>query len=70
MLVDLARNDLSIHGKIQRFPNWRKFIFFSRDSYGFEVVTDVKEDQNPYEMIATTFHKELWVALQNTKQCN
>jgi anthranilate/para-aminobenzoate synthase component I len=27
MLVDLARNDLSIHGKIQRFPNWKKFIF-------------------------------------------
>lgn len=56
MLVDLARNDLSIHGKNTTVSKLKEIHFFSHVIHMVsEVVTDVKEDQNPYEMIATTF---------------
>uniref|UniRef100_UPI0028AE2E91 anthranilate synthase component I family protein n=1 Tax=Soonwooa sp. TaxID=1938592 RepID=UPI0028AE2E91 len=56
MLVDLARNDLSIHGKNTTVSKLKKIHFFSHVIHMVsEVVAYVSENQNPYEMIATTF---------------
>ncbi|MGC4129586.1 MAG: anthranilate synthase component I family protein [Bergeyella sp.] len=56
MLVDLARNDLSIFGKNTTVSKLKEIHFFSHVIHMVsEVVADVSENQNPYEMIATTF---------------
>ena len=56
MLVDLARNDLSILGKNTTVSKLKEIQFFSHVIHMVsEVTADVSEDQNPYEMIATTF---------------
>lgn len=56
MLVDLARNDLSIHGKNTQVSKLKEIHFFSHVIHMVsEVVADVADGQNPYEMIATTF---------------
>ena len=56
MLVDLARNDLSIHGKNTQVSKLKEIHFFSHVIHMVsEVVADVDANQNPYEMIATTF---------------
>ena len=56
MLVDLARNDLSILGKNTKVSKLKEIQFFSHVIHMVsEVTTEVSEDQNPYEMIATTF---------------
>ncbi|MGX9985667.1 anthranilate synthase component I family protein [Soonwooa purpurea] len=56
MLVDLARNDLSIHGKNTTVTKLKEIHFFSHVIHMVsEVVADVSENQNPYEMIAITF---------------
>lgn len=56
MLVDLARNDLSIHGKNTSVSKLKEIHFFSHVIHMVsEVIADVSENQNPYEMIATTF---------------
>lgn len=56
MLVDLARNDLSIHGKNTSVSKLKEIHFFSHVIHMVsEVIADVTENQNPYEMIATTF---------------
>ena len=56
MLVDLARNDLSICGKNTQVSKLKEIQFFSHVIHMVsEVTTDVSENQNPYEMIATTF---------------
>ncbi len=56
MLVDLARNDLSICGKNTTVTKLKEVQFFSHVIHLVsEVTADVEENQNPYEMIATTF---------------
>lgn len=56
MLVDLARNDLSILGKNTKVSKLKEIQFFSHVIHMVsEVIADVPENQNPYEMIATTF---------------
>ena len=56
MLVDLARNDLSILGKNTQVSKLKEIQFFSHVIHMVsEVTTEVSDDQNPYEMIATTF---------------
>lgn len=56
MLVDLGRNDLSIHGKNITVTKLKEIHFFSHVIHMVsEVVADVSENQNPFEMIATTF---------------
>ncbi|MGZ5188467.1 MAG: anthranilate synthase component I family protein [Kaistella sp.] len=56
MLVDLARNDLSILGKNTQVSKLKEIQFFSHVIHMVsEVTTEVPDDQNPYEMIATTF---------------
>jgi len=56
MLVDLARNDLSILGKNTKVSKLKEIQFFSHVIHMVsEVITEVSVDQNPYEMIATTF---------------
>ncbi|MGA9213358.1 anthranilate synthase component I family protein [Kaistella sp.] len=56
MLVDLARNDLSILGKNTKVSKLKDIQFFSHVIHMVsEVIADVSDDQNPYEMIATTF---------------
>ena len=56
MLVDLARNDLSILGKNTTVSKLKEIQFFSHVIHMVsEVTAEVSEDQNPYEMIATTF---------------
>lgn len=56
MLVDLARNDLSILGKNTKVSKLKEIQFFSHVIHMVsEVTADVSGDQNPYEMIATTF---------------
>ncbi len=56
MLVDLARNDLSILGKNTQISKLKEIQFFSHVIHMVsEVTTEVAENQNPYEMIATTF---------------
>lgn len=56
MLVDLARNDLSILGKNTQVSKLKEIQFFSHVIHMVsEVTTEVSADQNPFEMIATTF---------------
>ena len=56
MLVDLGRNDLSIHGKNTKVTKLKEIHFFSHVIHMVsEVVAEVSKDQNPFEMIATTF---------------
>lgn len=56
MLVDLARNDLSICGQKTTVSKLKEIQFFSHVIHMVsEVTADVSTDQNPYEMIATTF---------------
>lgn len=56
MLVDLARNDLSILGKNTKVTKLKEIQFFSHVIHMVsEVTTEVTDAQNPYEMIATTF---------------
>ncbi|MDP2454096.1 MULTISPECIES: anthranilate synthase component I family protein [unclassified Kaistella] len=56
MLVDLARNDLSICGKNTTVTKLKEVQFFSHVIHLVsEVTAEVSENQNPYEMIATTF---------------
>ena len=56
MLVDLGRNDLSIHGKNTTVTKLKEIHFFSHVIHMVsEVVADVEKNQNPFEMIATTF---------------
>ena len=56
MLVDLARNDLSIFGKNTQVSKLKEIQFFSHVIHMVsEVTAEVSADQNPYEMIATTF---------------
>lgn len=56
MLVDLARNDLSICGKNTTVTKLKEVQFFSHVIHLVsEVTADVEENQNPYQMIATTF---------------
>ncbi|MDO5616152.1 MAG: anthranilate synthase component I family protein [Cruoricaptor ignavus] len=56
MLVDLARNDLSICGKNTTVSKLKEIHFFSHVIHMVsEVTAEVSENQNPYEMIATTF---------------
>ncbi len=56
MLVDLARNDLSILGKNTQVSKLKEIQFFSHVIHMVsEVTTEVQDHQNPYEMIATTF---------------
>lgn len=56
MLVDLARNDLSILGRNTQVSKLKEIQFFSHVIHMVsEVTTEVSEEQNPYEMIATTF---------------
>lgn len=56
MLVDLARNDLSIYGKNTTVTKLKEIHFFSHVIHLVsEVVADVEPLQNPFEMIAATF---------------
>lgn len=56
MLVDLARNDLSICGKNTRVTKLKEIQFFSHVIHMVsEVTAEIPDGQNPYEMIATTF---------------
>lgn len=56
MLVDLARNDLSICGQKTTVSKLKEIQFFSHVIHMVsEVTADVSAGQNPYEMIATTF---------------
>ncbi|MEC5394953.1 anthranilate synthase component I family protein [Bergeyella sp. RCAD1439] len=56
MLVDLARNDLSIHGQNTSVEKLKEIQFFSHVIHMVsEVSTEVSAKQNPYEMIASTF---------------
>lgn len=56
MLVDLARNDLSIMGKNTTVSKLKEIHFFSHVIHMVsEVTADVAKGTNPFEMIATTF---------------
>ena len=56
MLVDLARNDLSILGKNTKVSKLKEIQFFSHVIHMVsEVTAEIPDHQNPYEMIATTF---------------
>lgn len=56
MLVDLARNDLSICGKNTQVSKLKEIHFFSHVIHMVsEVTADVAPDQNPFEMVAKTF---------------
>jgi len=56
MLVDLARNDISILGKNTKVSKLKEIQFFSHVIHMVsEVTTEVSDNQNPYEMIAKTF---------------
>ncbi|MGS0747023.1 anthranilate synthase component I family protein [Halpernia sp. GG3] len=56
MLVDLARNDLSIIGKNTTVTKLKEIQFFSHVIHMVsEVTAEVLPNQNPFEMIATTF---------------
>lgn len=56
MLVDLARNDLSIHGRNTKVTKLKEIQFFSHVIHMVsEVTSELSKDQNPYEMLATTF---------------
>lgn len=56
MLVDLARNDLSILGKNTQVTKLKEIQFFSHVIHMVsEVSAEVPEGQNPFEMMSTTF---------------
>lgn len=56
MLVDLARNDLSIYGKNTKVTKLKEIQFFSHVIHMVsEVTADLKPNQNPFSMMATTF---------------
>lgn len=56
MLVDLARNDLSILGKKTTVTKLKQIQFFSHVIHMVsEVTAEIEENQNPFEVIATTF---------------
>ena len=56
MLVDLARNDLSIYGKNTKVTKYKEIHFYSHVIHMVsEVTAEISENQNPYEMIAATF---------------
>lgn len=56
MLVDLARNDLSILGKNTTVTKLKEIQFFSHVIHMVsEVTAELSKNQNPYEMVATTF---------------
>lgn len=56
MLVDLARNDLSIMGKNTQVSKLKEIHFYSHVIHMVsEVTAEVTEETNPFEMIATTF---------------
>ncbi len=56
MLVDLARNDLSILGKNTTVTKLKEIQFFSHVIHMVsEVCADVEKNTNPFEMIAKTF---------------
>ncbi|NAW50268.1 anthranilate synthase component I family protein [Elizabethkingia argentiflava] len=56
MLVDLARNDLSILGKNTRVSKLKEIHFFSHVIHMVsEVAADVEPGTNTFEMIGTTF---------------
>lgn len=56
MLVDLARNDLSILGKNTKVTKLKEIQLFSHVIHMVsEVTTEISSDTNPFEMIATTF---------------
>ncbi len=56
MLVDLARNDLSICGKNTTVSKLKEIHFFSHVIHMVsEVTAEVSPEQNPFEMISTTF---------------
>lgn len=56
MLVDLARNDLSILGKNTSVTKLKEIQLFSHVIHMVsEVTADLEKDTNPFAMIATTF---------------
>lgn len=56
MLVDLARNDLSIYGRNTTVTKLKEIHFFSHVIHLVsEVTADLAEEQNPFEVIAATF---------------
>ena len=56
MLVDLARNDLSILGENTKVSKLKEIQFFSHVIHMVsEVTAEVTADQNAFEMIASTF---------------
>lgn len=56
MLVDLARNDLSILGKKTQVTKLKEIHFFSHVIHMVsEVTSEIPKDTNPFEMIANTF---------------
>ena len=56
MLVDLARNDLSIFGKNTKVSKLKEIQFFSHVIHMVsEVTAEVEKNQNPFEIIAATF---------------
>lgn len=56
MLVDLARNDLSICGRNTQVSKLKEIHFFSHVIHMVsEVTAEVAADQNPYDMVAATF---------------
>ena len=56
MLVDLARNDLSRHGKMVRVENYREVQFFSNVIHLVSKVTGIKKADTPtMNIVADTF---------------
>ena len=56
MLVDLARNDLSIYGTNAKVSKLKEIQFFSHVIHMVsEVTTSLKVQQNPFDIIAATF---------------
>ncbi|MDB4767418.1 anthranilate synthase component I family protein [Flavobacteriaceae bacterium] len=56
MLVDLARNDLSRHGKMVRVENYREVQFFSHVIHLVSKVTGIKKADTPtMNIVADTF---------------
>jgi len=56
MLVDLARNDLSRHGKMVRVENYREVQFFSHVIHLVSKVTGIKKADTPtMKIVADTF---------------
>ncbi len=56
MLVDLARNDLSIYGKNTTVSKLKEIQYFSHVIHMVsEVTSELSSSQNPFEMLASTF---------------